>query len=65
MKIFLILFTGLIITNVSYSQNNDVIVDEIYSESIQKLSANTSGLASNSAVRILPPLRRKTVSDTA
>ena len=41
MKNFLILFTGLIITNVSYSQNNDVIVDEIYSESIQKLSANT------------------------
>ena len=41
MKIFLILFTSLIITNVSYSQNNDVIVDEIYSENIQKLSTNT------------------------
>ena len=41
MKNFLILFMSLIITNVSYSQNNDVIVDEIYSENIQKLSTNT------------------------
>jgi len=41
MKNFLIIFMSLIITNVSYSQNNDVIVDEIYSENIQKLSTNT------------------------
>ena len=41
MKRNLILLTSLIISNISYSQNNDVIVDEIYSEGIEKLSANS------------------------
>ena len=41
MKKILVLVTSLIISNHSYSQNNDVIVDKIYSESIEKLSANS------------------------
>ena len=41
MKKILVLFTSLIISNLSYSQNNDVIVDKIYSESIEELSANS------------------------
>ena len=41
MKKILVLVTSLIILNQSYSQNNDVIVDKIYSESIEKLSANS------------------------
>ena len=39
MKKILVLVTSLIISNHSYSQNNDVIVDKIYSESIEKLIA--------------------------
>ena len=41
MKKILVLVTSLIISNHSYSQNNDVVVDKIYSESIEKLSANS------------------------
>ena len=41
MKKILVLVTILIISNLSYSQNNDVIIDKIYSESIEKLSANS------------------------
>ena len=37
----LVLVSILIISNLSYSQNNDVIIDKIYSESIEKLSANS------------------------
>ena len=38
MKKILVLVTSLIISNHSYSQNNDVIVDKIYSESIETVS---------------------------
>ena len=41
MKKILVLVSILIISNLSYSQNNDVIIDKIYSESIEKLSANS------------------------
>ena len=41
MKKILVLVTSLIISNHSYSQNNEVVVDKIYSESIEKLSANS------------------------
>ena len=41
MKKILVLVTILIISNLSYSQNNDVIIDKIYSESIEKLSTNS------------------------
>ena len=41
MKKILVLVTILIMSNLSYSQNNDVIIDKIYSESIEKLSANS------------------------
>ena len=41
MKKILVLVTILVISNLSYSQNNDVIIDKIYSESIEKLSANS------------------------
>ena len=37
MKKILVLVTSLIISNHSYSQNNEVVVDKIYSESIEKL----------------------------
>ena len=36
MKKILVLVSILIISNLSYSQNNDVIIDKIYSESIEK-----------------------------
>ena len=41
MKKILVLVTILIISNHSYSQNNDVIVDKINSQSVEKLSANS------------------------
>tara|TARA_B100001057_G_scaffold131511_1_gene130746 strand:+ start:3573 stop:4886 length:1314 start_codon:yes stop_codon:yes gene_type:complete len=41
MKKILILITSLIMSSVSYSQNNDVIIDKIYSEGIEKLLANS------------------------
>ena len=41
MKKILVLVTILVMSTLSYSQNNDVIIDKIYSESIEKLSANS------------------------
>ena len=40
MKKFSLLFTGLLVFNISYSQNDNLIVDDIYSKSIKKISRN-------------------------
>jgi acetylornithine deacetylase/succinyl-diaminopimelate desuccinylase-like protein len=40
MKKFSLLFTGLLVFNISYSQDDNLIVDDIYSKSIKKISRN-------------------------
>lgn len=40
MKKFSLLFTGLLVFNISYSQDDNLIVDDIYTKSIKKISRN-------------------------
>ena len=40
MKKFSLLFTALLVFNISYSQDDNLIVDDIYSKSIKKISRN-------------------------
>ena len=40
MKKFSLLFTGLLVFNISYSQDDNLIVDDIYSKSIKKIIRN-------------------------
>ena len=40
MKKFSLLFTALLVFNISYSQDNNLIVDDIYTKSIKKISRN-------------------------